>query len=255
MIARVQSTQKEGAYIVLISKFFKMSYRQQLSSYTNEELASLIDGSNTSVISPQDSNRDSNRDWKVDPNTSKAISSAMLALQERSRVLEDENLTLTRTVSDIQGKYNAELEKWNSRFQQITSQTNTLFQGLLERKETLSEKLQELKSNTRKQEGEAELLQMRLDSAEEQKKQMDEHHATDRKTWDLKYGKLKAEVDSKFKNYAITTEKLGIVEKENQNIRDRIKAQRQLGKTLQTELTEVKASSESSQHSMKVNLR
>ena len=96
---------------------------------------------------------------------------------------------------------------------------------------------------------------MRLDSAEEQKKQLDEQHATDRKTWNLKYDKLKAEVDSKFKNYAISSEKLSIVEKENQNIRDRIKAQRQLGKTLQTELTNVKTQSESSQHSMKVNLR
>ena len=96
---------------------------------------------------------------------------------------------------------------------------------------------------------------MRLDSAEEQKRQMDQQHATDRQTWDLKYKKMKSEVDSKFKNYAMTTEKLSIVEKENINIRDRIKAQRQLGKTLQTELTELKASSESSQHSMKVNLR
>ena len=44
---------------------------------------------------------------------------------------------------------------------------------------------------------------------------MDEQHATDRKTWNLKYDKLKAEVDSKFKNYAISSEKLSIVEKEN----------------------------------------
>jgi len=44
---------------------------------------------------------------------------------------------------------------------------------------------------------------------------MDEQQATDRKTWDLKYDKLKSEVDSKFKNYAIATEKLAIVEKEN----------------------------------------